>query len=252
MTSLRPRFQKHVVSPLGVFCSCLLCFFSFSGWSFSRFCLVRLLRLLCLLLLLLGGLGLLVLCRFVLLCSLLRRQSRLATLWAIALPFVLLSAAFSFGSSVVWGCPFFPCRSSASFGRLGLVALSVSVACSLSSLSFLFGGFLSCVFPSLSVLVLLFVALLFPSVVWLVWLCRVAVVPGCCVLRPVLFLGLSAGVALPRAVVLLPLPSLSRGWLALWCACVLAGVLSLVSSGLSLCLWRVELFCWGFAPLFFR
>ena len=79
------------------------------------------------------------------------------------------------------------------------------------------GVFFSCVFPSLFVLVRLFVAFLFPSVVWLVWRCLVVVVLGCCVLLCGLFLALSSGAVLLPVLVLLPLPSLSRVWLAAWC-----------------------------------
>ena len=113
------------------------------------------------------------------------------------------------------------------------------------------GVFSSCVFPSLFVLVRLFVAFLFPSVVSLVWLCLVAAVPGCCVLRLVLFLGRLSGAGSRPVVVLLLLPSLSRVWSVAWCGFALAGVLSLVSSGLSLCLWCADLLRWGFVPLFF-
>ena len=107
------------------------------------------------------------------------------------------------------------------------------------------GGFFSCVFLSLFVL-----ARLFPSAVWLGWLCLVAAVLGCCVLRPVLSLGLSAGVALLLVLALLPLPSLSLVWSAVWCGCVLAGVLSLARSGLSPCLCFAS-FLLGVCPPFF-
>ena len=114
------------------------------------------------------------------------------------------------------------------------------------------GGFFSCVFPSLFVLVLLFLACPFPSVVWLVWLCLVVAVPGCCVLLLVRSLALWCGVVLFLVVVLLPLPSWFRGWLALWCGFVLAGVLFLVSFGLSLCLLCAESFLGVRPPFFLR
>ena len=111
-----------------------------------------------------------------------------------------------------------------------------------------FGGFFSCVFLSLFVLVLLFLACLFPSVAWLVWLCLVVAVPGCCVRRCVPFLGRLSGAVSLLVLVLLLLPSLSRVWLVAWCGFVLAGVLSLVSSGSFLCLCFASCLRWGFVP----
>ena len=95
-----PATRDTVVSPLGVFFSCSLCFFSFFGWFSSRFCLVRLL--------LLGGLGLLVLWRFVrrlclrrAVCCVLVRVVR-----CLVLPVLLVSVIFvvqGSGSSCVVG-----------------------------------------------------------------------------------------------------------------------------------------------------
>ena len=112
------------------------------------------------------------------------------------------------------------------------------------------GVFFSCVFPSLFVLVLLFLACPFLSVVSLVWRCLVAAAPGCCVLLCARSLGLLSGAVFPPVLVLLLLPSLSRGWLAVWCGFVLARVLCLALSGLSLCLLCADSFLLGVRPPF--
>ena len=65
-----------------------------------------------------------------------------------------------------------------------------------TALFLLLGVFSWFVLLFLFVLVLLSLAFLFPSVVWLVWLCLVVAVLGCCVLRPVLFLGRLSGAVL--------------------------------------------------------
>ena len=251
MTSLRPRSQEHVVSPLGVFsracfrsfrfllffpflavfsscsCSCASCSScSLVGWCF----------------LFLGG----SFCR----CA-----------------FFLLSAAFSFWSSVVWCCSFGSCWSSASFWRLVLVVLLVCCSLlsrvplrlsaargrsSVSFLSFLFGGFLSCLVLRFGlVLVRLVLVLLFRSVVLLVSPWLVVVLLGCCVPLRALFLGLLFGRSLSRVLLRRRLLCVVLLWLGFPCACVLRRVRVSVSVG-----WFLSLlfpsFSWRFFRLFFK
>lgn len=209
----------------------MLCFFSFSGWSFSRFCLVRL-RLLCLLLLLLGGLGLLVLWRFVLLlclrpavCCVLVRVVR-----CLVLPVLLVSVVCvvrAFGSSCLVGV----CC------LLSLYRFSLGV----SSRAFFFFRSFSffcssrlCSLPPCgwagSVPWLLFLAAAFfvPFFFWLcllVWFCLAR--SCCCLCLPCLAVGRLCGAGSPWLVFCL--------WFCLVCLCACASLV----------------FFWGFVPLFF-
>ncbi len=238
MTSLRPRDTKSVVSFRGFFSR--VCFSSFRSlvrfrfvvrwfWFFCCFCPCS--------------------CSFLSFALVVRRVLFVGGSCCGGAS-VVLSASFSFGSSVVRCCSFFPCRSSASCGCSGLVAcrcllLALSLLCrfflGVSSRAFFllcsFSFFCSSRFCSL------------PSCGWsgvVSWLLFLA---AACVVSFVLWLGCLVRFCFPWSCCCLCLPCLSFG------RCCGLG-----SSWRLLCLWlclvclgarrALTCFCWGFVPFF--